>query len=416
MKRTDVIVIGGGHAGLAMSRHLADRGIGHAILERGRVAERWRSERWDSLHLLTPRWQSRLPHWSYRGPDPDGFMTSSEVVEYLDGYSRSFSAPVHTGVTVSAVERDGAGFRVETTAGVWHAGNVVIATGHCDRASVPPAAAALAPDIAQIVPTRYRRPGQLPDGPVLMVGASATGVQLASEIHRSGRPVTLAVGGHTRTPRQYRGRDIMAWLDEMGVLSEATSEVRDLEASRAEPSLQFDRRRWPSLPRPRRPAAAGRAHRRAHARRLGPARGARRRSGRLDRSRGGEDAPPPRPRGRVHRSERTGRGLPRGRPASPGARATERRARSTWPPPASAPSCGPPGTAATIRGSACRSWISRGELQHEGGITAEPGLYALGLYFMRRRNSSFLDGVGADAADLAEHIEHRLARRPRAAA
>ena len=234
-----MIVIGGGQAGLAMSRHLEDRGIGHAVLERGRIAERWRSERWDSLHLLTPRWQSRLPHWSYRGPDPDGFMTRSEVVQYLDGYSRSFAAPVHTGVTVTAVERDRGGFRVETTAGVWHAANVVVATGHCDLASVPPAAATLAPDIVQVVPTSYRNPGQLHDGPVLVVGASATGIQLASEIQRSGRHVTLAVGGHTRIPRQYRGLDIMAWLDAMGVLSETASQVRDVEASRAEPSLQL---------------------------------------------------------------------------------------------------------------------------------------------------------------------------------
>jgi putative flavoprotein involved in K+ transport len=415
MQRTDVIVIGGGHAGLAMSRHLADRGIGHAILERGRVAERWRSERWDSLHLLTPRWQSRLPHWSYRGPDPDGFMTMSEVVEYLEGYSRSFSAPVHTGVTVNAVERDRAGFRVETTAGVWHAANVVIATGYCDRASVPPAAAALAPDIAQIVPTRYRHPGQLPDGPVLMVGASATGIQLASEIHRSGRPVTLAVGGHTRTPRQYRGRDIMAWLDEMGVLSEATSQVRDLETSRAEPSLQLvgdDGHRSLDLGVlqqqgvrivGRMLGASGRhvaladdlaasiAHAEAKMQHL------------LDRVDGFIESSAP---GGVFPEANR----PRPVPVPDAPRAIDLAAA---------------GIRTVVWATGYRRdypWLrvpvldGRGELQHDGGITPEPGLYALGLYFMRRRNSSFLDGVGADAADLAEHIERRLARRPRAAA
>src|SRR5262245_23379519 len=116
MKRTTVIVIGGSQAGLAMSWHLTDRGIDHAVLERGRIAERWRSERWDSLHLLTPRWQSRLPGWSYHGADPHGFMPKSELVRYLEDYAASFSAPVHAGVAVTAVERDGAGFRVDTTA------------------------------------------------------------------------------------------------------------------------------------------------------------------------------------------------------------------------------------------------------------------------------------------------------------
>src|SRR6185436_15701562 len=217
MARTDVIVIGAGQAGLAMSRHLADRGIDHAVLERGHVAERWRSERWDSLHLLTPRWQSRLPGWSYLGPDPDGYMTRNEVTRYLEDYSRSFSAPVHIGAAVEAVERGNSGFRVMTTAGPWQAQSVVIATGHCDRATIPPFAAGLAPDILQVVPTAYRNAGQLPDGPVLVVGASSTGIQLASEIGRSGRHVTLAVGGHTRLPRHYRGLDIMAWLDTMGV-------------------------------------------------------------------------------------------------------------------------------------------------------------------------------------------------------
>src|SRR5512133_798019 len=129
MKRTDVVVVGGGQAGLAMSRSLGERGIDHVVLERGRVAERWRSQRWDSLRLLTPRWQARLPHWRHRGPDPHGFMTRDEVVGYLDGYARSFTAPVERGVEVTAVERDGAGFRVATSRGSRFAPAVVVATG-----------------------------------------------------------------------------------------------------------------------------------------------------------------------------------------------------------------------------------------------------------------------------------------------
>jgi putative flavoprotein involved in K+ transport len=137
MRRTDVVVVGGGQAGLAMSRCLADRGVEHVVLERGRVGERWRSERWESLRLLTPRWQARLPGWSYRGPDPDGFMGRDEVVRYLEGYARSFAAPVEGGVAVTAVERDGDGFRVSTDRGGWRCAAVVVATGHCDLPLVP---------------------------------------------------------------------------------------------------------------------------------------------------------------------------------------------------------------------------------------------------------------------------------------
>ncbi|HXS10239.1 MAG TPA: NAD(P)/FAD-dependent oxidoreductase, partial [Candidatus Krumholzibacteria bacterium] len=190
MKRTDTIVIGGGQAGLAMSRSLAGRGIDHVVLERGRVGERWRSERRNSLRLLTPRWQSRLPGWSYRGADPDGFMTMPELIRYLEEYAHSFSAPVVEGVTVRSVKRDETGFRVDTDSGRWQAPTVVIATGYCDQPRVPRMAENLPSRVAQMVPARYQNPEPLPDGGVLIVGASATGVQLASEIARSGRHVT----------------------------------------------------------------------------------------------------------------------------------------------------------------------------------------------------------------------------------
>jgi putative flavoprotein involved in K+ transport len=415
MKQADVIVIGGGQAGLAMSRHLTDRGIDHAVLERGRVAERWRSERWNSLHLLTPRWQSRLPGWSYCGPDPDGFMTRSEVVQYLEDYSRSFSAPVHAGVTVQAVERDHGGFRVGTTAGVWRAASVVIATGHCDRPRIPPLAAALAPAIVQVVPTDYRNPGQLPNGPVLVLGASATGIQLAAEIERSGRRVTLAVGGHTRLPRQYRGLDIMAWLDTMGVLSETAGQVFDVAASRDEPSLQL---------------IGDGGHRsldlgvlqewgvRIVGRMIGADRGHASFAGDLAASIGHAETKMHHLLDRVDRFiesralsasfPETGRPRPVPVPEVP---PTINLARA--------------GIRTVVWATGYRReypWLrvpivdDGGELAHEGGITREPGLYALGLYFMRRRNSSFLDGVGADAAELAEHIERWLGRRRRAAA
>ena len=240
MRHTDAIVIGAGQAGLAMSHCLARHGVDHAVLERGRTAERWRSERWESLRLLTPNWMSRLPGgWSYRGPDPDGYMTMPEVVRYLDAYAQASAAPVETDTAVRAVRRTAGGYAVETSRGTWRARVVVIATGHCDLPAVPAMARALPASVHQVTPMAYRNPRQLPEGGVLVVGASATGIQLAEEIHRSGRPVSLAVGRHTRLPRLYRGRDIMAWMERVGVLDEAAEQVRDLAQARAQPSLQL---------------------------------------------------------------------------------------------------------------------------------------------------------------------------------
>ena len=239
MHATETIIIGGGQAGLAMSRCLTDRGVEHVILERGRVAERWRSERWDSLRLLTPRWQSRLPGWRYRGPDPDGFMTKSEVVTYLDEYARSFRAPLHTGVAVTRVHGRGDSFEVQTDAGGWVSSNVVIATGYCARAAVPASPPTSPGTSTSSCPRSTATRSSLRAGGVLVVGASATGIQLASEIARTGREVILAVGSHIRMPRHYRGRDIMRWLDEMGVLGETTDQVPDIDASRRQPSLQL---------------------------------------------------------------------------------------------------------------------------------------------------------------------------------
>ena len=239
MPLVDTLVIGAGQAGLAMSRCLRDRGVEHVVLERGRVAERWRSERWDSLRLLTPNWQSRLPGHRYAGGEPDSYMTMPEVVAYLDGYARSFAAPVEEQTCVRSVAPLAGGYQVTTDRGGFKARNVVIATGYCDVPFVPAFAAALPPEVRQVVPTRYRNPGELPAGGVLVVGASASGVQLADEIHASGRPVTLAVGRHTRLPRVYRGRDILWWLDAMGVFDETGAEVFDLELSRRQPSLQL---------------------------------------------------------------------------------------------------------------------------------------------------------------------------------
>ncbi len=239
MQRIDVVVIGAGQAGLAMAHELAARGIDHVVLERGRVAERWRSERWDSLRLLTPNWCTRLPGWRYTGADPDGFMTMAQVVRYFEDYAASFTPPVLTGVTVRAVDFDGTRWRVTADGQYWSARAVVIATGHCDTPQVPAMARALPESVRQITPGRYRNPSALPEGGVLVVGASASGVQIAHELGAAGRAVTLAVGRHVRLPRCYRGRDIIWWLDRAGVLDERIDRVPDPEAARAQPSLQL---------------------------------------------------------------------------------------------------------------------------------------------------------------------------------
>src|SRR5215212_4602563 len=216
MKSTDVVIVGAGQAGLAMSRCLAAAGVDHVVLERRDIAERWRSERWDSLRLLTPNWLTRLPGWRYEGPDPNGFMTMPEVVRFLGDYAKSFSSPVHANTTVQSITSHEGGYRVATDAGVWTARSVVVATGHCDRPLVPAAASRLSTRVHQLTPPEYRRPEDLPEGGVLVVGASASGVQIAEELRRSGREVVLAVGRHVRVPRRYRGRDIMWWLDRAG--------------------------------------------------------------------------------------------------------------------------------------------------------------------------------------------------------
>ena len=237
--RTDCLVIGAGHAGLAMSRRLADRSIDHVVLERGEVANSWRTERWDSLRLLTPNWQATLPGLSYDADDPDGFMTMPEVIEFISGYADAISAPVQANTTVERISFSGEGYEVSTNQGDWTAPSVVLASGACNIASVPAVADAMPDTITSITPMTYKSPGQLPEGGVLVVGASATGVQMAEEIHRSGRPVTVAVGEHVRMPRRYRGRDVFYWMEESGLLSETYTEVDDITRARHVPSPQL---------------------------------------------------------------------------------------------------------------------------------------------------------------------------------
>jgi putative flavoprotein involved in K+ transport len=236
MPKTQTVIVGAGQAGLALSRYLSEVGHDHVLLERGRVGERWRSQRWDSLVLLSPNWLNVLPG-SPAHDDPDGFLAREELVAYLDGYARSIGAPVEEGVSVEAVEQMGCGFRVDTDRGAWLAANVVVATGDAADPQVPPAAARAPAGLAQLHSRDYRSPGALPDGGVLVVGAGASGQQLALELARAGRRVILAVGRHARMPRRYRGRDIWSWLDAIGNLDETIDEVPSPRDARRAPSL-----------------------------------------------------------------------------------------------------------------------------------------------------------------------------------
>jgi putative flavoprotein involved in K+ transport len=209
------------------------------VLERGELANSWRRERWDSLRLLTPNWQSRLPGIAYEGDDPDGYMTAAEVAQFIGRFAANTRAPVRTGTNVTSVRRVQDGYRVTTSEGEIQSRAVVIASGACNQPTVPAFAEAAPPSIEQLTPFEYRNPDQLAEGRVLVVGASATGVQLAAELSQSGRPVTLSVGEHVRLPRTYRGRDVLWWMDASGVWNQRYDEIEDLTRARRLPSPQL---------------------------------------------------------------------------------------------------------------------------------------------------------------------------------
>ena len=228
IETTDTVVVGGGQAGLAMSEHLSSHGVPHVVLERGRVAERWRSARWDSLVTNGPAWHDRFPGLTFDS-DPDGFPSKEEVADYFVAYARQIEAPLRCGVEVREVRHHAGrlGFRVDTSNGSLDARSVVAATGPFQRPVIPP----VVPDDAEVMQLHsmsYRNPQQLPDGAVLVVGAGSSGVQIADELLRSGRRVFLSVGPHDRPPRSYRGQDYVWWL---GVLQK-------WDAPAAEPGLE----------------------------------------------------------------------------------------------------------------------------------------------------------------------------------
>ena len=407
MPQTDAIIIGAGQTGIAMSYCLGRLGIDHIVLERGQVAERWRSERWDSLRLLTPNWMNRFPGWSYRGADVDGFLTAGEFAAFLGDYASILSAPIMTGATVRSLQRAPGGYRVESDRGTFHSRCVVIATGHCDMPLVPAMSQRLPASIHQLTPTGYRNPSELPHAGVLVVGASASGVQLAEEIQRSGRPVTLSVGRHTRLPRLYRGRDIMCWLDRYDILEDDAATAAELEAARWLPSMQL-------VGRPERDSLDLRVLRDLGVRLVGRAADIEGNTLRLDNNLTEAIV------GSHARMERLLRRIDIFADAigAPG---------EAWPVPFAVDA--PPATldlgAANIRTVIWATGFARdyrwlhvpvldasGEIIHTGGVTPSPGLYVAGLRFLRRRDASFIAAVRGDAAELSAEIRQFMYAAP----
>jgi putative flavoprotein involved in K+ transport len=383
------------------------------VLERGEVANSWRRERWDSLRLLTPNWQSRLPGHRYDGPEPDGYMTMAEVTEFIDRFAKLSGAPVRAGANVTSVCRTDDGYHLTTGRGEIRGRAVVIASGACNQPVVPPLRDAVPASVEQLTPFDYRGPEQLPDGGVLVVGASATGVQLAAELQRSGRPVTLSVGEHVRLPRTYRGRDVLWWMDASGVWDQRYDEVEDLARARRLPSPQL-------VGTPQRATLDLNAL---------TAMGV----------------------GLVGRwaAVRDGRALFSGGLRSLFSLADLKMERlldtfDEW-----ARTCGhdleagPPERFAPTRGPATArlqldlgsgeiraivwatgfrpeyGWLDvpvvdpKGQLRHEGGVVDSPGLYALGLPVLRRRKSTFISGIEDDAREVVGHLARYLAASSR---
>ena len=242
VRRAETVIVGAGQAGLALSRWLTSAGHDHVLLERGRLGERWRSERWDSLALLTPEWANRLPGMS-RPRDPHAFRTAGQFVADLERYAASFAAPVRERTAVLRVEREAGGeFEIRTDRGDWWSRNVVVASGDCSVPLVPWFAASAPQDIEQLHAAHYRSPQQLPDGGVLVVGSGPSGHQIAHELAAAGRPVVFSVSGHARIPRRYRGRDIWAWLGDTGHLSRTIDDMPHDPRKRAAAALPLDGR------------------------------------------------------------------------------------------------------------------------------------------------------------------------------
>jgi putative flavoprotein involved in K+ transport len=403
------VIIGAGQSGLAMSRHLTDRSIDHVLIERGEVANSWQTERWDSFRLLTPNWQSRLPGYAYEGDAPDGYMTGPEVVAYMRRYADLLSAPVQARTRVTRVHPADGGYEVMTDQGPWRCRMLVIASGAYNVPTVPSFAAELPCGITSLTPMQYRNPGELPEGGVMVVGASATGVQFAQEIQASGRSVVLSVGEHVRLPRVYRGRDIKWWMDAIGAMDLGHEAVDDLQRARSLPSTQL-------IGTPERATinlnilhkAGVEIVGRFSALRDGKAQF----SGSLANVCALADL-------KMNRLLASIDDWVREKGQEDRFAAPCRYEPTHLPQPKLELDLNDGRLKTVIWATGYRpdySWLDvsvfdrKGRIRHDGGAVSAPGMYVLGLPFLRRRKSSFIDGVGDDAAELAAHLSHGLHR------
>jgi len=387
-----------------MSRCLTERSIDHVVLERGEVANSWRTERWESLRLPTPNWQSKLPGYRYEGTDPDGYMKLPEIIDFVDGYARFLSAPVQIETTVTSVGTKNNGYQVATNQGTWHCKAVVLASGGFNIPSTPAINAALPASITTLTPNRYRNPDQLEEGGVLVVGASATGLQLADEIHRSGRPVTLAVGEHVRLPRVYRGLDIQWWMDAAGVLDERYDEVDDIVRARNVPSPQL-------VGTPGRLTMDLNSVTDLGVKLIGRFAGINGNRAQFSGSLRNVCALADLKMGRLLDTidewalDNTMDDRVEGPERYPATRVDDA-------PPLSIDLAN--GKIRTIIWATGfrpdYSWLDlpvlnrKGQIRHDGGVVDAPGMYVMGLTFLRRRKSSFIHGAEDDALDLSAHL------------
>jgi putative flavoprotein involved in K+ transport len=402
----EVLVVGGGQAGIAMSEHLGRCGVPHLVLERHRIAERWRSERWDSLVANGPAWHDRFPGMEFADVDPDAFASKERVADYFAAYAKQIAAPIRCGVEVKLVQRNVGrpGFRVETSQGVIEAAHVIAATGPFQRPVIP-AVVPLDAKILQLHSSAYRNPAQLPEGAALVVGAGSSGVQIADELLRSGKRVFLSVGPHDRPPRSYRARDFVWWLGVLGKWDDASGPGTEhvtisVSGARGGESIDF-----------RRLAAQGMTLLgRAESFKGGVMSFARDLAGNLARG----DA--------YYRSVldeadahviRNGLDLPE-----------EPEARHVEPDPGCVTdpvlelNLSQAGITSIVWATGFArdySWLKvdafdkSGQPAHRRGVAAEPGIYFLGLPWLSQRGSSFIWGVWHDAKYLAEHIARQRA-------
>lgn len=406
VEQVETLIVGGGQAGLAMSEQLTRRGLPHLVVERHRIVERWRTERWDGLHANGPAWSDSMPGYPIPGVQPGEFATRDQIVDYFIAYAEAIKAPVRCGVEVTALYRqaNGTGFRAETSRDPIEAARVVVATGPFQRPVIP---AIVRPEagVFQVHASGYRDPAQLPKGAVLTVGAGSSGAQIADELARAGRGVYLSVGRHVRPPRRYRGRDFVWWMDAQGLwhlpVGEQAPAHIPLAFSGAHGGVSVDYRRL---------AASGIVL-----------------VGRAERYRDGA----------MHFAQDLASSLAAGDASflsfldQADAFAAQRGLDLPEEPEARLIAPDPPCVADPIRelrlldaGIGSIVWATgytldfgwlkvpvfdeHGAPMHRLGVTAVPGLYFLGLPWLSKRTSSFICGVGHDAARLADHIAARV--------